>query len=170
VFLKWGVLFDETSGMIIAGHSPLYFGMSVSLNSQYQCNYCYVYAPEIMACEKACTVLKIAIEGCDYRWARDWILDLLTHLHTPLGSASNYSATANLHNIKMTTAKTKSSPACNVFNSRFLVTDVYSGDSSDSSPQILPLKFQYRTNCALSTELSQFPLSRTLSLPGVLII
>jgi hypothetical protein len=38
----------------------------------------------------------------------DWILDSLTdHLHTPLGTKSNYSATANLHNSQINTAPAK---------------------------------------------------------------
>jgi hypothetical protein len=52
----------------------------------------------------------------------DWILDLLTQL----GTTSNYNAIANLHTLQITAAKTKSSQARSVFNSRFLVTDVNS--------------------------------------------
>jgi hypothetical protein len=36
------------------------------------------------------------IYGCYYRRGMDWKLDLLT----PLGTASNYSAIADLHSIK----------------------------------------------------------------------
>jgi hypothetical protein len=75
----------------------------------------------------------------------------IDHLYTPLGTTSNHSAAANLHNSQITTAK--SSPACSVFNGRFLVTGVNSGDSSASRAQVLPSRFQYRTDCQLSTEL-----------------
>jgi hypothetical protein len=63
----------------------------------------------------------------------DWIL----HLLTPLGNTSNYSAIADLHTSEITAANTKSSPVRSVFNSRFLVTDVNSGDSSASGCQVL---------------------------------
>jgi hypothetical protein len=38
--------------------------------------------------------------------------------------------------------RTKSSPAYNVFNSRFLITDVNRGDSSAPRARILPSMFQ----------------------------
>jgi hypothetical protein len=63
-------------------------------------------------------------------------MDLLTP-YTRLGTTSNYSAIANLHTLQFTDANTKSSPACTVFNSRFLVTDVNSWDSSFSRAQVL---------------------------------
>jgi hypothetical protein len=40
---------------------------------------------------------------CDYRRGMDWILDL-THLYTPLGTANNCSAIANLHTLQIITA------------------------------------------------------------------
>jgi hypothetical protein len=89
---------------------------------------------------------------CDCRRGMDWWMDLLTQWYTPLGT-SNYSAIVNLHILQITSAHTKHSPACSVFNSRFLVTDVNRGDSSASCPQILPSRFLYRTDCQLSTEL-----------------
>jgi hypothetical protein len=58
----------------------------------------------------------------------DWILDLLTQL----GTTGNYSTIADIHTLK--------SPARSVFNSRFLVTDVNSGDSSASRAQVLPVR------------------------------
>jgi hypothetical protein len=64
----------------------------------------------------------------------DWLLDLLTQL----GTTSNYSTTANLHTLQITAASTKSSPACSVFNSHFLVIDVNSGDSSAFPAQVFP--------------------------------
>jgi hypothetical protein len=52
------------------------------------------------------------------------------HLHKPLGTTSNYSAIANLDTLQITTARAKSSQSA--FTSRFLVTDLNSGDSSAS--------------------------------------
>jgi hypothetical protein len=75
-------------------------------------------------------------QGCDYRWDMDWILDLLTQL----GTTTNYSAIADLHTLHIIAANTKSFPARSVFNSRFLVTDGKSGDSSDSRAQVLPIR------------------------------
>jgi hypothetical protein len=65
----------------------------------------------------------VAIDG-----GLDWILDLLT-TYTRLGTTSNYSATANLHNSQITTAPAKPFPSCCDFN-RSLVTASNSGDSS----------------------------------------
>jgi hypothetical protein len=86
----------------------------------------------------------------------DWWLDLLWYL----GTTSNCNATANLNTLQITTANTKSSPARSVFNSRFLVTDVNSEDSSASSVQVLPV-LQISRNSTLSIPLSW---------PGVLVI
>jgi hypothetical protein len=55
------------------------------------------------------------------RWLLDWIWDLLT-TYTQLGSTSNYSAIANLHNLQITTAHAKSLSACCAFTSHSLVT------------------------------------------------
>jgi hypothetical protein len=49
----------------------------------------------------------------------------------------NYSTITDLHTLQITAANTKSFPARSVFNSRFLVTDVNSGDSSASCAQVL---------------------------------
>jgi hypothetical protein len=46
----------------------------------------------------------------------------IDHLYTPLGTASNCSAIAELHSLQITTATTKPSPACCVLNSRSLAT------------------------------------------------
>jgi hypothetical protein len=59
---------------------------------------------------------------------------------TQLGNTSNYSAIADLHTSQITAANTKSSPARSVFNIRFLVTDVNSGDSSASRAWVLPVR------------------------------
>jgi hypothetical protein len=50
--------------------------------------------------------------------------------HTPLGTTSNDSATANLHNSQFTTSTDRPFPACCVFNSRSLATASNSGESS----------------------------------------
>jgi hypothetical protein len=63
----------------------------------------------------------------------DWILDLLTQL----GTISNNSAAAKLHTLKIIAGNTESSPTRSAFNSRFLVTDANSGDSSPSRAQVL---------------------------------
>jgi hypothetical protein len=57
-------------------------------------------------------------------------------LFTQLGTTSNYSAIVDLHAPQITAANTKSSKARNVFNGRFLVTDVNSGDFSASRTQV----------------------------------
>jgi hypothetical protein len=44
-------------------------------------------------------------------------IGFIDHLYTPLGTTSNYSATANLRNSQITTAPTKPFPACCVFTS-----------------------------------------------------
>jgi hypothetical protein len=61
-------------------------------------------------------------------------------IYWPLGTTSNYSATANLHSLEITTANTTSSPACSVFNSRFLATASNRRDSSDSHAQVRPVQ------------------------------
>jgi hypothetical protein len=61
----------------------------------------------------------------------------LDHLYTRLVSTSNYSATANLHNLQITTAAVKPFPPCCVFNSRSLATASNSEDFSASRAQIL---------------------------------
>jgi hypothetical protein len=67
----------------------------------------------------------------------DWILDLLT----PLGTTSTCNAIADLHTF---TARS--------VNSRFLVTDVNSGNSTHHHAQLLLSRFQYRTACQISTD------------------
>jgi hypothetical protein len=77
----------------------------------------------------------------------------IDHLHSPLVTTSNYSATANLHTLQFTAVNTKSSLARSVFNSRFLVTDVNSGYSSASLAQVLPVR-RISRNWTLSIPLS----------------
>jgi hypothetical protein len=107
----------------------------------------------------------------------DWILDVLTQL----GTTSNYSATANLHTLKITSANTKSS-ANGSGNSHFLVADVNSGDSSASRTQVLPARWISRNwnlslNSLITPSLFSLPcraqlncqlsaLSSSLSWPG----
>jgi hypothetical protein len=64
----------------------------------------------------------------------------IDHLYIPLGTTSNYSAIADLHALQITATNTKHSPARSAFSSRFLVTDVNSGDSSASRAQVLPVR------------------------------
>jgi hypothetical protein len=73
----------------------------------------------------------------------------IDHLYTPLGTTSNYSATANFHNSQTTTAPAKPFPACCVFTTRSLATASNSGDSSASRAQVLCHSHSYRSqlNC-----------------------
>jgi hypothetical protein len=81
-------------------------------------------------------------------------------LYTPLGTARNYSATPNFHTLQITTGNTKSSPACTVFNSRFLVTDINSRDSSACrTPSLLSQSPVQKTLYQLSPANYQLPLN-----------
>jgi hypothetical protein len=64
----------------------------------------------------------------------------------------NYSAIADLHTLQITTAHTKSSPACCDFSSRFLVTVSNSGDSSASAFTSLHAGSQLRRLSLLLTD------------------
>jgi hypothetical protein len=59
--------------------------------------------------------------------------------HT-IRTTSNYSVTANLNALQITAANINPSPACNMFNSRFLVTASNSGDYSAPRAQVLPVR------------------------------
>jgi hypothetical protein len=61
----------------------------------------------------------------------------IDHLYTRLGTTSNYSATANLHNSQITTALAIPFPAFCVFTSCSLATASNSGHSSASCAQVL---------------------------------
>jgi hypothetical protein len=76
-------------------------------------------------------------------------MDLLT-TYTPLGTTSNYSASANLHNSQITAAPAKPFAACYVFTSCSLATASNSGDFSASVLTSL-LSGEYPTT-ELSTE------------------
>jgi hypothetical protein len=60
------------------------------------------------------------------------------HFTTRLGTINNYGAIANLNNLQITAANTKSSPACCAFTSRSLATASSSGDSSTSRSHAIP--------------------------------
>jgi hypothetical protein len=74
---------------------------------------------------------------CDYQTGFGLVNGFIDH--TPLGTSSNYSAIADLHTLQITIPHIESSPACSVFNSRFLVKDINSGGSSASRAQVLPV-------------------------------
>jgi hypothetical protein len=87
---------------------------------------------------------------CDYRRGMDRWIDLLTiYTYNSELQANTISLDYTLHK----SLHADSSLTCSVFNSRFLVTNVNSGDSSAFCAQVLPSRFQYRTDCQLSTEL-----------------
>jgi hypothetical protein len=83
---------------------------------------------------------------CDYR--RD--MDLMLHLLKQLGTTSNYSTIANLHNSQITTALAKIFQVCCVVTSRSLASASNSGDPSASRPQ--SLSSQPPVQNSLSTE------------------
>jgi hypothetical protein len=60
----------------------------------------------------------------------------IVHLYTQLGTTSTYKAIADLHTLHSTRVHCKSSQY--VFTSRFLITDLNNGDSSDSVVTPLP--------------------------------
>jgi hypothetical protein len=73
----------------------------------------------------------VTIDGI---WIGEWIY---WPLFTPLGTTSNYSATANLHNSQITAAPAKLFPACYIFNSSSLATASNSGNSSASRAHVV---------------------------------
>jgi hypothetical protein len=80
----------------------------------------------------------------------------IDHLYTPLGTASNYSPTADLHNTQITTEPAKRFAACCVFLSFFLVAASNSGDSLASA--LTPFSAGHR----LTNEISSEPKSQLL--------
>jgi hypothetical protein len=76
----------------------------------------------------------------------DWTT--YTH-HSELQVITALSLVSTVHKL----LHAESSPACNIFKSHFLVTDVNSRDSSASRTLVVPSRFQYRTDYQLSTEL-----------------
>jgi hypothetical protein len=75
---------------------------------------------------------------CDCRQGFGLDIGFIDHVNTRLGTTSNYSVTANLHNSQITTEPAKPFPACCVFTSRYLVTASNSGDSSASALKSSP--------------------------------
>jgi hypothetical protein len=72
---------------------------------------------------------------CDYSGGLHWIFDFF-HLYTRLVITSNYSVTANLHNLQINTAPVKTFLACCVFSRRSLATAFKSKISSSSCAQV----------------------------------
>jgi hypothetical protein len=70
---------------------------------------------------------------CDSRRSFGLDIGFIHHLHKQQGTTSNYNAIDNLHISKITTAHSKSFPACCDFTKRCLVTAYNSRDSSDSA-------------------------------------
>jgi hypothetical protein len=84
----------------------------------------------------------------------DWILDLLTNLYTPLGTASNYSAIANLHTIQIATAPAKPFPAYYVLTSLSLATAVVSRPCRTLVNCQLSIAFLAELNCTANPQLT----------------
>jgi hypothetical protein len=61
----------------------------------------------------------------------------IDHLHTPIGTTSNYSAITNLHTLQITTVPAKPFPVCCFITSHLLATASTNGDSSGSCAQVL---------------------------------
>jgi hypothetical protein len=80
----------------------------------------------------------------------------IDHLYTQLGTTSNYSATANLHTLQITTAIAKPFPACCIFTSRSLTTASNSGDSSASRSQVLSSQAPVQNSTELIQSWSYF--------------
>jgi hypothetical protein len=79
---------------------------------------------------------------CDvYEWLQTrfgLVIRFTDHLlQSRLGTASDYSATADLHNSQITTAPATSFPACCVLTSRSLATAFNSGNFSASHAQVV---------------------------------
>jgi hypothetical protein len=68
----------------------------------------------------------------------DWIIGFISLIYSWLVTTSNYSATANLHTLLITTVPAKPFPACCVFTSRTLATASNSGHSSASRADVAP--------------------------------
>jgi hypothetical protein len=87
----------------------------------------------------------------------------IDYLHIWLGSTSNYSATANLHNLQITITPTKPFPAFCVFTSCSLAMTSNTGDSSASCAQIWSSQTLVQNSCQLSTELQCYLFSASLA-------
>jgi hypothetical protein len=67
---------------------------------------------------------------CGSRRGFELDIGFIGHSYTRRGTVSNFSSIANLHNLQITTAHAKLSPAYCVFTSRSLVSVSNSGDFS----------------------------------------
>jgi hypothetical protein len=105
----------------------------------------------------------VTIYMCDYRRGYEMVNGFIDYLCTRIVTTSNYSATANLHNSRITTAPIKVFPGYCVFTSRCLVTAASSGDSSASLTQILLSQPSVRNSCQLSTQLQRHLFSPSLA-------
>jgi hypothetical protein len=88
----------------------------------------------------------------DYRRGFGLVNGFIDYLYTRLGTTSNYSATANLHNSQITRAPVRPFPAWSVFTSLSVATASNSGDSSASCTQVLSLQ-PPMPNSALNSQL-----------------
>jgi hypothetical protein len=75
----------------------------------------------------------------------------IDHLYTRLGTTSNYSTTANLHNSQITTAPAKPFPAFCVFSNHYLVTAYNCGGSSASALKFF-LNGDFPSKCPFSSQ------------------
>jgi hypothetical protein len=98
-------------------------------------------------------------------------IGFIDHLHTPLGTTSNYSTVSNLHTLQITAAFAKLFPACFVFNSHSLATASNIGDSLASRAHVVTVRrISYNwtsVNCQLnySAISSQPTLQNSTQLP-----
>jgi hypothetical protein len=83
----------------------------------------------------------------DDRLDMDWKLDLLTHLYTPLGTASNYSAIASLFTLQITAAPVKHFSSMMCFQQPFPTNGFYQW-TFFSFPQLLSSEY-------ITTEITQ---------------
>jgi hypothetical protein len=100
----------------------------------------------------------------------DWWMDLLTHLYTPLGTTSNYSAIANLHTLQITTAPVKPFSSLLYLQQLFPSNGFNSGHSSASRFHVVVRRISRNwtlVNCQLnySAIYSEPPLQRSTQLP-----
>jgi hypothetical protein len=73
------------------------------------------------------------------------------HLYTRLGSTSNYSATADLHNSQITTAPAKPFSSLLCLHEPFPSNGFNSGDSSASHAQLLSSQSSVQNSTELTT-------------------
>jgi hypothetical protein len=99
---------------------------------------------------------------CVWLQTRFWLVNgFIDHFYTPLGTTSNYSATANLHNSQITISTAKPFPACCVFANRSLATASNNGDSWASRAQVLPSQRPVQNSTKLTLSLAYNISTRT---------